>query len=66
MLVINVLKLLTAIQVIFYYTTRANQEYLDELVDSRIGIDLTTSKKTNQTNYNSFTKAIISNFIITQ
>ena len=29
----------------FYYATKANQEYLDELVDSRIGINLTTSEK---------------------
>lgn len=29
----------------FYYATKANQEYLDELVDSRVGINLTTSEK---------------------
>ena len=29
----------------FYYATKANQEYLDELVDSRVGINLTVSEK---------------------
>lgn len=29
----------------FYYATKSNQEYLDELVDSRVGINLTTSEK---------------------
>lgn len=29
----------------FYYATKANQEYLNELVDSRIGINITPSEK---------------------
>ena len=29
----------------FYYATKANQEYLDELVNSRVGINLTVSEK---------------------
>ena len=29
----------------FYYATKANQEYLNELVDSRVGINLTVSEK---------------------